>query len=221
MSIWRGSIIALVLALAAGVAAAQSSELGKITPAPASARFPANFPPADFSPLLDAQWGFPIGGFGGTCRNPLGQPVSCLTGQPATKCDRSLRPVIFVHGNTRDASDWADDVTMCGSVLASGGGVHAEFLRRGYCDDQLWSISYNGAATALCTSGAPTSPHAANEINVPDVYRFIGAVMEYTGSSTVDIVAHSLGVTIVRRMFFEFPGIKRRVEKSDAMVVGK
>jgi hypothetical protein len=91
--------------------------------------------------------------------------------------------------------------------------VHAEFVKRGYCDDQLWALSYNGAATALCTSGAPTEPHAANEINVPDVYRFINAVMKYTGAPSVDVVAHSLGVTVVRRMFFEFPAIRSRVAK--------
>ena len=52
---------------------------------------------------------------------------------------------------------------------------------------------------------------AADEDEIPDVCRFIEAVQAYTGSQDVDIVAHSLGVTIVRKLMADYPQIARHV----------
>ena len=80
-------------------------------------------------------------------------------------------PVVFVHGNQRDACDWER---------------HAEFfLRRGYGGDDLWAVTFR--------DGTPT--HAAM---IEKLDAFVGSVREYTGAESVDVVAHSLGVTGVR-----------------------
>lgn len=80
-------------------------------------------------------------------------------------------PIVFVHGNQRDACDWER---------------HAEFfLQRGYGGDDLWAVTF----------GDGTPSHAAM---VEELDAFVGSVREYTGAESVDVVAHSLGVTGVR-----------------------
>jgi pimeloyl-ACP methyl ester carboxylesterase len=46
---------------------------------------------------------------------------------------------------------------------------------------------------------------------VPDLYAFVQAVQAYTGSAYVDIVAHSLGVTITRKMMQDYPQLYNQV----------
>ncbi|WP_435195938.1 esterase/lipase family protein [Natronomonas sp. EA1] len=80
-------------------------------------------------------------------------------------------PVIFVHGNQRDACDFTE---------------HAEyFLERGYRGDELWAITFD--------EGSPTHPSMAAQLDV-----FVSNVRQETGADQVSIVAHSLGVTGVR-----------------------
>jgi len=52
---------------------------------------------------------------------------------------------------------------------------------------------------------------AADDDNVVDLCRFIEAVQAYTGSQQIDIVAHSLGVTIARRLMALYPQLARDV----------
>lgn len=80
-------------------------------------------------------------------------------------------PVVFVHGNTRDACDWA---------------AHASrYLQRGYGGDQLWAITFENES--------PTHDEMARQLD-----DFVRNVLEYTGADTVDVVGHSLGVTGIR-----------------------
>jgi hypothetical protein len=80
-------------------------------------------------------------------------------------------PVVFVHGNSRDACDFLE---------------HAEtFLERGYLGDALWSITFREETS--------THPEMRDQLE-----GFVGDVLAYTGASTVDVVAHSLGVTGAR-----------------------
>jgi pimeloyl-ACP methyl ester carboxylesterase len=80
-------------------------------------------------------------------------------------------PVVFVHGNTRDACDWSDHATR--------------YLRRGYGGDQLWSITFENES--------PTHDEMARQLD-----DFVSNVLAYAGADTVDVVSHSLGVTGVR-----------------------
>lgn len=162
---------------------------------------PAYFAP-DFPRFPDASWGDPVGGVGGIRRG--------------TRLRHT--PVIFVHGNQADAQNWLD--------------VMLQFQNLdGYSMQEMYAISYNGLGNY--GAGAPTRVEpttadrdyitqnptvlvnggkgAANDDEVPDLCRFVEAVQRYTGSRQIDIVAHSLGVTIVRKMMLDYPGLARDV----------
>jgi hypothetical protein len=138
----------------------------------------------DVPVILDSEWHWKVGGFGGIRR---GYPLKHL-------------PVIFVHGNNVDAADWYP--------------VRDDFLKAGWTKQELWGISYGGLGGANGTALHRSNPerdseHAAqgddhttyitnNEANVPDLYRFLRMVQAYTGSKRFVIVSHSLGVTLSR-----------------------
>lgn len=83
----------------------------------------------------------------------------------------SRTPVVFVHGNTRDACDWEP---------------HADYLLdRGYRGDELWAVTF-GSVT-------PSHPEMVDQLDA-----FVERVREYTGSDAVSVVAHSLGATGAR-----------------------
>jgi hypothetical protein len=143
---------------------------------------------SDFPALTDCEWGYPLGGWGGIKR---GAPLRHT-------------PVVFVHGNQADAENWylvADQFKQ----LA------------GFSDQEMYALSYNGLGNAY--AGMPTRSQpaaesmsywqgtnpplqafanggkgASDDPNVPDLYNFVRAVQDYTGSRRVDIVAHLLRV---------------------------
>jgi len=83
----------------------------------------------------------------------------------------SRTPVVFVHGNDRDACDWHDHA--------------AHLLEHGYRGDELWAITFGEATT--------THPKMVAQLDA-----FVERVRQHTGESTVSVVAHSLGVTGAR-----------------------
>jgi pimeloyl-ACP methyl ester carboxylesterase len=155
----------------------------------------------DFPKITDSRLGVPIGGFGGIKARSVIHHT----------------PIVFVHGNQADAQNW----------LA----VMLQFQRlAGYSMQEMYAVSYNGLGNFY--AGAPTSeptqpdndyfeqnPNgfangghgAADEDEVPDLCRFIEAVQAYTGSQHVDIVAHSLGVTIARKLMVDYPSLAKDV----------
>lgn len=180
----------MVLAAALATAGVASAEPERQRPqGPAKVRFPADFPK-----LVDREWGFPLGGFGGTAK---GAPLRHV-------------PVIFVHGNNVDAADWYP--------------VRDAFREAGWSDQELWALSYNGLGSnngsALRTPNPErdaeheemgsdgTARITNNEVNVPDLYDFILAVREYTGSDRFVLVGHSLGVTLARRTLKVHPDLR-------------
>ena len=130
--------------------------------------------PADFPVITDASLGKAVIGFGA----------------PGVV---TRTPVIFLHGN--------NDVpyaTACGPY----GRVHAMaqyFADNGYATSELWALGYQGDQCDLIGDQTIRSSAAhTNEANVPDLRRFVQAVLDYSGAKEVDIVAHSLGVTLAR-----------------------
>jgi pimeloyl-ACP methyl ester carboxylesterase len=147
--------------------------------------------PSDFLRLLplDRQeqrasvkdWKDPhVGGWGGT----LAGGASCA-GWYRRPHKVVHRPVVFVHGNTSDAEFWRGSDSGEGSIE----NVRARFLGAGYAPCELWAVSYDGAPGFF----------TYNDINVAEVYAFLTGVRGYLGAGTVDVVSHSLGVTIVRK----------------------
>ena len=169
---------------------ADNAGIGNSEPSKAAvARFPADFPA-----LTDHEWGFALGGFGGT---RAGEPPGHV-------------PVIFVHGNNVDHADWYP--------------VRNDFRNAGWSDQALWALSYNGLGASNGTALFRENPerdaeHAAaggdgiarvtgNDVNVPDLYDFIMAVRAYTGSTKFSLVGHSLGVTLARKTLKVHPELR-------------
>jgi len=156
---------------------------------PAKVRFAPDFPQ-----LLDSQYGFRIGGFGGIAQGLRPNHI----------------PVIFVHGNEDDHADWYP--------------VRDNFLAAGWSDQSLWGLSYNGLGgnSLMITTtnperdaehkemGADSVSHVtSNDINVPDLYAFIEAVRAYTGVTKFVLVSHSLGVTLARKTLKVHPELRK------------
>jgi pimeloyl-ACP methyl ester carboxylesterase len=177
-------------------AAKDQPTTGNSTP-PAAPRYFAK----DFPTIVDSRLHVPVGGFGGIHRHARLRHT----------------PVIFVHGNQADAQNWL--ATML------------QFQRlAGYSMQEMYAISYNGLGNAY--AGAPTTqpttpdqdyfqqnPNgfangghgAADDDEVPDLCRFVEAVQAYTGSRKVDLVTHSLGVTLGRELIREYPAFNQDI----------
>ncbi len=80
-------------------------------------------------------------------------------------------PVVFVHGNTADATDWLT--------------LMERFLDRGDTGEDLWAITFRRASPS-------------HESMVRQLDAFVDRVREHTGHESVHVVAHSLGVTGAR-----------------------
>ena len=168
------------LLLVSGAAAAGPGKPARTKPqGPAAWKFAKDVPV-----LLDSEWGWKIGGFGGLRKRA---PLKHV-------------PIIFVHGNNVDAADWYP--------------VRDDFLRAGWSRQELWGLSYGGFGgangTALFTANPERDKEHAdngddhstyiteNDVNVSDLYRFIHLVQAYTGSQRFVVIGHSLGVTLAR-----------------------
>jgi triacylglycerol lipase len=139
----------------------------------------------DFPVLQDSEWGYRLGGWGGLGK---GRPLE-------------HRPVVFIHGNTRDAHDWDEP----------GRSVRQRFLDAGYSGQELWAVSYNGRSTKHRAPLAQCG--TAAQANVQDLAAFVGAVADYTGAAKLDIVAHSLGVVLARKMMAEQPRLAGLIDR--------
>jgi pimeloyl-ACP methyl ester carboxylesterase len=130
--------------------------------------------PADFPVILDASLGVPVIGFGAAGRV-------------------KHTPVIFLHGNNDTPFP-----TTCNPL----GKIHdmAQFFAdRGYAASELWGLGYQGDQCDLAQNPTNRSGGAHSTVaNVSDLRRFVHAVLTYTGARQVDIVGHSLGVTLAR-----------------------
>ncbi|SFF62055.1 Chitobiase/beta-hexosaminidase C-terminal domain-containing protein [Fontimonas thermophila] len=124
-------------------------------------------------------------------------PISAQTGQPmpgfgggGTALPQT--PVIFVHGNTVSARYWLP--------------ARRYFLDAGYPVNALWALGYGWDNVRYFDS---------NDLSVDSIERIVDSVTAYLSKTTgreirqVDIVAHSLGVTLVRQWMLQTNGWHR------------
>jgi pimeloyl-ACP methyl ester carboxylesterase len=131
--------------------------------------------PAGFPTIVDASLGTPVLGFGAA------GPVEHV-------------PVIFLHGNNDTPFP-----TACNPLYGKMHDFAASFLARGYASSELWGLGYQGDQCDLVTTPTNRSGEAHSTVaNVPDLRRFVHAVLAYTGAKQVDVVGHSLGGTLAR-----------------------
>ncbi|ATB30162.1 lipase family protein [Melittangium boletus] len=97
------------------------------------------------------------------------------------------QPVIFIHGNS-------DKAIGTGSAGQSGWNASIEyFLSKGYKTSELYATTWGPASAAM------SAYQYHSKTNVMKVRKFIEAVKAYTGAAKVDIIAHSMGVTLARK----------------------
>ena len=107
-------------------------------------------------------------------------------------CKATRTPVVFIHGNGDRAINWASPVV--GAVkgrVRPRRSVYGEFKRRGYNDCELFGVTYLSSDEQKNAGG---NYHRPEKYEI--VYDFINSVKEYTGKGKVDLVAHSLGVSM-------------------------
>lgn len=145
-----------------------------IVAAPASAGVGTSFPP-DFPAIADASLGIPVIGFG-------------AAGTVART------PVILLHGNNDTPYP-----TECNGAYGDVQALADALLGRGYAPSELWALGYQGRQCDILVDPTVRSSAAhATAANVPDLRRFVQAVLAYTGAKRVDVVGHSLGGSLAR-----------------------
>lgn len=150
-----------------------------------------NMLPADFPVIEDASLGKPVIGFGAA--GPVGRV-----------------PVIFLHGNNDTPFP-----TACNPVYGHIQRLAQYLADNGYSPGELWGLGYQGDRCDVNADQTQRSRIAhTNQANVPDLRRFVREVLKYTGAKQVDIVGHSLGVTLARewmRQDVAWPLVRRFV----------
>ena len=159
----------LAIVVAAVAAAASIMAGGASASGTVGTTFPAGFPT-----ILDASLGTPVIGFGAS------GPVE-------------RTPVILLHGN--NDTPFPNGCNPYGAIHSL-----AQYLAdNGYTPSELWGLGYQGDQCDLASDQTRRSGQAHTTLaNIPDVDRFVRAVLDYTGAKRVDIVGHSLGVTLAR-----------------------
>ncbi|MEL6544978.1 MAG: lipase [Myxococcota bacterium] len=100
-------------------------------------------------------------------------------------CVATRTPVIYLHGNADVAANW-DFPSSTGVASA-----YDTFKAAGYNDCELFGLNYLSPTERTLPQFNYHTPGLADTIR-----DFILDVRAYTGSSQVDIIGHSLGVTV-------------------------
>jgi len=97
------------------------------------------------------------------------------------------QPVIFIHGNS-------DSALGTGSVGATGWTAAINYFKsQGYKTSELYATTWGPADLLQASSQYHSKAHLTR------IRAFIQAVKAYTGATKVDIIMHSMGVTLGRK----------------------
>lgn len=107
-------------------------------------------------------------------------------GKPTSATSVVNQPVIFIHGNgdiavgqTAPQTGWTNSINY--------------FKQKGYSSSDLYAVSWGAG------SFSQTALEYHSKANIMRIRKFIEAVIAYTGAQKVDIIAHSMGVTLARK----------------------
>jgi pimeloyl-ACP methyl ester carboxylesterase len=117
-------------------------------------------------------------------------------------------PVILLHGNNDTPFPTACNPFGRMQALAQHLADH------GYATSELWGLGYEGDQCDLSDPTRRSSIAHTHAANVPDLRRFVRAVLAYTGARQVDIVGHSMGATLAREWMRQdeaYPVVRRLV----------
>ena len=114
----------------------------------------------------------------------------------ASNCSASRTPVIFVHGNADNSTSWDAPTFQVAGYPKPPNSVYQQFKAAGYKDCELFGVTY-----------LSDSERGAEQLNYhqPSKYeilaKFVNAVKKYTGKSKVDLITHSMGVSMSMATF--------------------
>ncbi len=109
-----------------------------------------------------------------------------------SRCDVDRTPVVFVHGNADRSVNW--DSAITGAVAnnpEASGSVYDTFRAAGYNGCELYGFTFLTESEQKLPQLNYHKPAKYTEI-----LDFIHQVQAFTGAAKVDVVAHSLGVSM-------------------------
>lgn len=109
-------------------------------------------------------------------------------GKASNSTPVNRQPVIFIHGNSDKA------VGYLGTTMSGWTGSLNHFHGEGYTEAELYAVTW-GDANPLFSANQTHSKPVLTRLRA-----FVEAVIDYTGASKVDIVTHSMGVTLMRKV---------------------
>lgn len=104
------------------------------------------------------------------------------------------QPVIFIHGNS-------DSAIGTGAAGSTGWRASIEYFKsQGYTSAELYATTWGPANAALSAQQYHSKPYLTR------LRAFVNAVKAYTGATRVDIITHSMGETLGRKIIKGGPG---------------
>ncbi|MFY7998265.1 MAG: lipase family protein [Candidatus Kapaibacteriota bacterium] len=112
--------------------------------------------------------------------------IACYGGRTSSSDNPLNQPVIFIHGNSDRA---------VGTTFGQNGWTNSisHFQSQGYKSSEMYAMTWGSANAVLSAQQYHSRPYLTR------VRRFIEAVLAYTGAQKVDIIGHSMGVTLARK----------------------
>lgn len=109
----------------------------------------------------------------------------------AASCTPTKTPVVFIHGNGDWAMSLAANTFQVPGYTKAPNSVYQELKNAGYKDCEIFGVTYLSSSDR----GAPQLNYHT-ESYYSTINSFINQVKTYTGKSQVDIISHSMGVSM-------------------------